>query len=86
MKSTNKKFKITLERKGIDGFLSNQSIGTDALNALQSIPKIENPSITHETQELVTLEYEYPIDEKFWHTEEILIKYGLAVYRKSYIK
>jgi hypothetical protein len=42
---------ITLERKGVQGFMSTQSIGTDALNALLTIPGVEDPEIISESDD-----------------------------------
>jgi hypothetical protein len=77
-KSIVSKHSITLKRDGIKGFLSNQSIGTDALNALVSIPGVENPEIVSESNEQVELTYSWVGDGKFWETNEHLAKFGLA--------
>jgi len=72
------KHSIVLRREGVKGFLSDQSIGTDALNALQSIPGVSNPNIVDESDERVELTYDWVGEEKFWHTDEHLLKFGLA--------
>lgn len=69
---------ITLKRKGVQGFLSTQRIGTDALNALLSIPGVENPEIVSESNEQVELTYSWVGDGKFWETENHLLEFGLA--------
>lgn len=71
------KHSITLERDGVRGFLSNQDIGTDALNALSSIDGVEDLEIVWETEEQVQLSYNWTGNEKFWGTGEVLAKHGL---------
>jgi hypothetical protein len=68
---------ITLRRTGVKGFLSNQSIGTDALNAMNNIPGVKNPEIIKEADEEVKINYEWIGDEKFWDTDTHLLKFGL---------
>jgi len=73
------KHSIVLRREGIKGFLSDQkSIGTDAFNALQSIPGVSNPTIVDESDEQVELTYDWVGEEKFWHIDEHLLKFGLG--------
>jgi hypothetical protein len=72
------KHSITLKRDGIKGFFSNQSVGTDALNALLSIPGVENPEIISDSNDQVELTYSWIGDDKFWETDEQLAKFGLA--------
>ena len=72
------KHSITLKRDGTKGFLSPQSIGTDAFNALQSIPGVEEVEIMGESNEQVELTYSWGDDGKFWETDELLAKFGLA--------
>ncbi|MFC1891174.1 hypothetical protein ACFLZT_02160 [Thermodesulfobacteriota bacterium] len=72
------KHSITLRRKDVNGFLSDQSIGTDALNAMKSIPGVNNPQIINESDEQVELMYNWIGDGKFWETGEYLMKFGLA--------
>lgn len=69
---------IVLKRAGMRGLFITQSMGTDALNALQSIPGVSNPEICSESDNEVTLVYEWMGKETFWQTEEYLLKYGLA--------
>ena len=72
------KHSITLKREGVQGFLSSQRIGTDALNALLSIPGVENPEIVSETTELVELTYNWVGEGQFLETSEHLLKFGLS--------
>lgn len=71
------KHSITLGRDGVSGFLSNQDIGTDALNALSSIDGVEDVEIVWETENQVQLSYNWTDKEKFWGTGEVLAKHGL---------
>lgn len=72
------KHSITLRRKGLNGFLSTQRIGTDGLNALLSIPGVENPEIVIESDEQVELTYSWVGDGMFWKTEDHLLEFGLV--------
>jgi hypothetical protein len=73
------KHSVILRRdNGIEGFFSDQSVGTDALNAMQSIPGVENPEIIRESDEEVELTYDWVGDGKFWETGEYLKKFGLV--------
>jgi hypothetical protein len=72
------KHSITLIRDGVKGFLSSQRIGTDALNALLSIPGVENPEIVSESDEQVELTYNWVGEGQFWETSEYLLKFGLS--------
>ncbi|MBU1396389.1 MAG: hypothetical protein KKE84_09655 [Gammaproteobacteria bacterium] len=72
------KHSIILKRDGLKGFLSSQSIGTDALSALCSIPGVENPEIVSESNEQVELTYSWAGDGTFWNTNEHLAEFGLA--------
>ncbi|WP_151704333.1 hypothetical protein [Nitrincola alkalilacustris] len=68
---------MTLERDGTRGFLSNQDIGTDALNALSSIDGVDDLEIVWETESQVQLSYNWTGNEKFWKTGEVLAQHGL---------
>ena len=68
---------IVLIRAGVAGFLSDQSIGTDALNAMQSIPGVKDPRIVSESEKRVEITYDWGGKQKFWHTDEYLRKFGL---------
>lgn len=72
------KHSITLKREGMRGFLSDQSVGTDALNALSSIPGIDDLEIVDETDERVILTYTWVGTSKFWKTDERLLQFGLS--------
>ncbi len=69
---------IVLRREDVKGFLSDQSIGTDALNAMVSIPGVTNPEIVKESDEQVEVTYDWVGEEKFWRIDEHLLKFGLA--------
>lgn len=77
-KCTMPKHTIVLRREGIQGFLSTQSLGTDAYNAMTSIPGVSNPEIVKESDKLVEIAYEWTGKGKFWQTGEHLLKFGLA--------
>jgi len=70
-------YSITLQRSGARGFLSSQSIGTDALNAMSSIPGVKNPKIIKESDEQVEIKYEWDGSDKFWETDTHLHQFGL---------
>lgn len=72
------KHSITLKRDQVTGFFSSQSVGTDALNALLSIPGVQNPEIVNESNEQVELTYFWVSEENFWETNEHLAKFGLT--------
>lgn len=69
---------ITLIRSGVNGFLSTQSIGTDAIAALYAIPEIKDIEVTNESDDQVDITYSWTGDEKFWDADEHLKKFGLA--------
>jgi hypothetical protein len=77
-KSTVSKHAITLKRDGIKGFLSSQSIGTDALNALLSIPGVEEVKVVSESNVQVELTYSWGGEGKFCEIDEHLARFGLA--------
>jgi len=79
------KQKITLIRdnKSPNGFLSNNSISTDALNAINAIHGTENIEIIRESEKEVEISYEWTKSEMFLEIEEHLSKYGVC--RKSTI-
>jgi len=72
------KHSITLARDKAIGFLSSQSIGTDALNALLSIPGVQEAEVVSESNEQVELTYSWVGDGKFWETDERLAEFGLT--------
>lgn len=69
---------IRVKRAESRGFFTTQSIGNDALNALQAIPGIYNPEIGEELDDKVTLTYEWMREDTFWQTDEYLLKFGLS--------
>jgi hypothetical protein len=71
---------IVLGRGGVEGFLSQQSIGTNALNAMASIQWVTNPEIIEESDEQVKLTFNWVGEENFyWLIDEQLVKYGLVL-------
>lgn len=70
---------ISLTRSGPAGFLSSQSIGTDALNALNSIKGLSAPQIVHESESIVKITYLWSLDEKFDKANEVLYEFGLRI-------
>ncbi len=72
------KHSITLQRSGINGFLSTQTIGTDALNALHTISIINDVQIVRESNDQVELTYSLVGDGNPINIGDILDKFGLA--------
>jgi len=68
--------KIVLKRNAL-GIISNNTIGTDAFNAVSSIPNITDAHIESEDDIQVEISYIYTSNEKFWGTNEHLAKFGL---------
>lgn len=58
-------------------FVSNNSLGTDALNAISSVPGVVDLEIEEEVEDEVTLSYSWTAAEKFQETAEHLGKFGL---------
>jgi len=69
---------ITLRREGARGFLSDQRIGTDALNALLALQGVADPEVVDESNEQVELTYTWLGDDKFWETSTHFERYGLV--------
>ena len=69
---------ITLRREGARGFLSDQRIGTDALNALLAVQGVADPEVVDESNEQVELTYTWLGDDKFWETNTHFERYGLV--------
>ena len=69
---------VLIRDNGMEGFMSNQTLGTDALNAMSTMPGVENLEIVNETDDRVTLSYEWIGKEKFWHAGDHLRRYGVA--------
>lgn len=70
-----KRFNIVIARAA--SFVSNNSLGTDALNAIAAIPGANNVEIDRESDHEVEISYEWRSVDKFWETEEHLHKCGL---------
>lgn len=58
-------------------FVSNNSLGTDALNAVSSVPGTVDVQIEQESGDEVTLSYGWTGAESFWETAEHLQEFGL---------
>lgn len=70
--------KHSIKLKRVKGSLSSQTIGTDALSALVSIPGVKNPEIISELDELVELTYTWEGEGKFLKIEEHLKEFYLT--------
>ncbi|MFL9710041.1 hypothetical protein [Methylobacillus sp. Pita1] len=53
------------------------SVGTDALNALYSIPIVIDAHVILETGEFVAISYVCEEGKTFWATEEVLARFNL---------
>ena len=60
------------------GFFSNNSLSTDAHNAIASIPGTEDVRIIKESEEEVEVSYTWNGPEKIWNTDEYLSKHGVC--------
>lgn len=58
-------------------FVSKNSLGTDALNAISSVPGTADVKIEEESDDEVTLSYGWTASKKFLETAEHLEKFGL---------
>lgn len=58
-------------------FVSNNSLGTDALNAVSSVPGAVDVEIEEESDDEVTLSYGWTTSERYLETAEHLEKFGL---------
>lgn len=76
-----RKNKITLERdfKNLNGFLSDQSLSTDAFNAISSIPGTKDVEILNESEGEVEISYVWTKSEGILDTALYLSKYGCTV-------
>jgi len=63
--------------------LSNNSLGTDGLNAITSIPGTKDVQIESESETQVEISYQWTANEKFWTTQEHLSKFNLT--RKEWL-
>lgn len=77
------KHSISLKRDGINGFSSTQSVGTDALNAMLSIPGVRDPEIVVESSDKVELTYSWVGESEFLGTSAYLHKFGLTLVPES---
>jgi len=73
------KHSISLKRDGINCFSSTQSIGTDALNAMLSIPGVKDPEVVVEFSDKVELTYNWVGESEFLGTSSYLHKFGLTL-------
>lgn len=62
----------------LEGFLSTNSIGTDALNALVAIQGVSCPEIVKVTDGVAELTYKWNGEERFMRADEHFNKYGLV--------
>ncbi len=53
-------------------WVSNNTLGTDALNALASIPGVTDMAVEHESDDEVVISYMWSGTERFWTTGEHL--------------
>ena len=72
------KHSIAVKRNGVTGFLSDQSIGTDAINALSKIAGVSDIEIISEAEDKALLSYTWSGSDTFWETNEHLNKFGLT--------
>lgn len=75
-----KKYPIILIRdnRTTYGFLSKNSLSTDAIAAIESIPGTNDVEIINESEEEVKISYAWRGKEKIWNTDEYLSKYGVC--------
>lgn len=67
---------ITLER--LSESLSNNTVGTDSLNALREIPGVTNAEVTEETENSAVVSYTWVAEsDRYELIDELLRKYGL---------
>lgn len=74
-----KKYLVTLERAIADPFPRNNTLGTDALNALSEIPGLLNIEIELESENLIRMTFEYDSENstQFLEANVHLLKFGL---------
>lgn len=58
-------------------FSSSNSLGTDALNAVATIPGATHVQMERESDHEVEVSYEWMSPDKFWETEVHLAGYGV---------
>ena len=73
------RYSITLGRVIADLLPRNNTLGTDAYNAISTIPGVFNVDIKSELEESVVITYEFHLENsnKFLETNEHFIKFGL---------
>ncbi len=71
------KYTRVLRREGMQGFMSDQSIGTDAINAMSTMPGVKNPVIVSESESQVTVSFDWVGSEPFMQAGQHLLRYGL---------
>lgn len=69
---------LVRDNRSLGGFSSTNSLSTDALSAIESIPETNNVQISNESEEEVKISYEWIGKEKIWNTDEYLSKYGVC--------
>lgn len=72
------KHTIVLQREGMQGFMSDQSIGTDAINAMSTMQGVKNPKIVSESESQVTVSFDWVGTEPFMQAGQHLLRYGLT--------
>lgn len=73
------RYSITLLRDNLNPKPNNSTLGTDALNALSSIPGVIDLEILSESEEEVVITYEYTLaDNKFLELNIHLYKFNLS--------
>ncbi len=71
-------YTVTILRDQLSTVITNNSIGTDALNAVSTIPLCTAVKLVCENDEFAIIEYEYPNGSpKFWDTDTHLAEFGL---------
>jgi hypothetical protein len=58
-------------------FVSNNSLGTDALNAIATTACAKDLEIENETEDKVEISYVWTSSDKFCKIQEHLVKFGL---------
>jgi hypothetical protein len=69
--------KIVVKRNTLGQFAAQNSIGTDAFNAVSAIPGATDVRIEVEDDEQVEISYSYTLKDKFMDTATHLAAYGL---------
>lgn len=71
------KHTIVLRREGMLAFMSDQSIGTDAINAMSTMPGVKNPMIVSESESQATVSFDWVGTVPFMQAGQHLLRYGL---------